>query len=158
PRHHVQARAELDLGLLQQGEIADAQALEHRAYMLRLALPCQPSLACSERAKGRSGFCTRFTATRSRRTATSSPPCRPPLSCRSSSGITRPNGPIPRSTSSVAGASPGGRLPGECAHPGVTTIASTSGASTGPPAEREYAVEPAAVAAIRPSATRWPRS
>src|SRR6266536_2008553 len=45
-----------------------------------------------------------------------------------------------------------GRLVSVCEQIGVSTIASTLGATIGPPADSEYAVEPVAVEMMRPSA------
>ena len=45
-----------------------------------------------------------------------------------------------------------GRVNRPCAASGATTIASVSGHTTGPPAEKEYAVEPVGVDRIIPSA------
>ena len=45
-----------------------------------------------------------------------------------------------------------GRVVREWGHMGVTQMASSAGSRMGPPAEREYAVEPVGVAIITPSA------
>src|SRR5688572_24406992 len=148
----IESRRQRQRQRLNDGEVANAQLGQHYSPSSRSRSPPHPSFRRSTEKNVVSEKRTRTTEASARRTTRESPganivPTWPSIVTRSSSGPSSA-----RTVTSESAGTTSGRIARVCGEIGVVMIRGWVGRTTGPPADRLYAVDPVGVEMMTPSA------